>query len=335
MTLLNYTIFDTPIVRTLIRWISIFLLKISGWRTEGALPDIPKFVMIAAPHTSNWDFPIMMFIAFKLKGKLYWMGKEALFRKPFNGLFKWLGGIPIDRNRSCNVVGQMVDKFMEMDRLILTIPPSGTRKMVKKWKSGFYHIAAGANVPVVLGFIDFKRKTGGIGPVVTITGDMEQDMMVIRSFYADIEGKYPEKTILNCVKQSIGSKYYGYKNRLDSPDKIEFQFGLEFLYTGENFFEHLLLDPGEFLGVDIIVRRTRIINNGGYLTDKAQLQEKTVGFFKFFILLRLQDTLQVQLLQSFQGIGFVDMIFECVYPGKIDDGCHGTLDIEHIPVFSF
>jgi 1-acyl-sn-glycerol-3-phosphate acyltransferase len=194
-------------VQTAIRWISIFLLKITGWQTEGAIPQIPKFVMIAAPHTSNWDFPLMMSVAFKLKGKLYWMGKEALFRKPFNGLFKWLGGIPIDRSRSNNVVKQMIDKFVEMDKLILTIPPSGTRHMVKKWKSGFYHIATGANVPVVLGFLDFKRKTGGIGPVVTLTGDMEQDMMVIRSFYADIEGKYPEKTHLSHLKQKMGSKY--------------------------------------------------------------------------------------------------------------------------------
>lgn len=190
---MNYTIFDTPVLRTALRWVSIFLLKIFGWRTEGVLPGIPKFVMIAAPHTSNWDFPLMMSVAFKLKGKLYWMGKKALFRKPFNGFFKWLGGIPIDRSRSNNVVRQMVDKFSKMDELILTIPPSGTRKMVKKWKSGFYHIAAGANVPVVLGFLDFKRKTGGIGPMVTITGDMRKDMQDIRAFYADIEGKYPEK----------------------------------------------------------------------------------------------------------------------------------------------
>ncbi len=193
---MNYTIFDTPVVRTVTRWISILLLKISGWRTEGTLPDIPKFVMIAAPHTSNWDFPIMMFIAFKLRGKLYWMGKDTIFRKPFEGFLKWLGGIPIDRSRSSNVVGQMVDKFHETDRLILTIPPSGTRKRVKKWKSGFYRIASGANVPVVLGFLDFKRKTGGIGPVVTLTGDMEQDMKGIRAFYSNIAGKYPEKTFL-------------------------------------------------------------------------------------------------------------------------------------------
>ncbi len=191
---MNYTIFDTPIVRTVIRWTSIFLLKISGWRTEGALPDIPKFVMIAAPHTSNWDFPIMMFIAFKLRAKVYWMGKDAIFRKPFNGFFKWLGGIPIDRSQSNNVVAQMVAKFHGADRLVLIVPPSGTRKRVRKWKSGFYHIASGANIPVVLGFLDFKRKTGGVGPVMTLTGDMAQDMMYIRAFYSDIEGKNPEKT---------------------------------------------------------------------------------------------------------------------------------------------
>ncbi len=201
VNLLNYTIFDTPVVRTVIRWISIFLLKISGWHTEGSLPDIPKFVMIAAPHTSNWDLPIMMFIAFKLKGRLNWMGKDTIFRKPFKGLFKWLGGIPIERSRSNNVVGQMIDRFHEIDRLILTIPPSGTRKRVKKWKSGFYHIASGANVPVVLGFLDFKRKTGGIGPVVTLTGDMEQDMKGIRAFYSNIEGKYDAPVL--CSKSII------------------------------------------------------------------------------------------------------------------------------------
>jgi 1-acyl-sn-glycerol-3-phosphate acyltransferase len=212
VSLLKYTIFDTPVLRTVLRWISICLLKFSGWQTQGALPDIPKFVMLAAPHTSNWDFPIMMFIIFKLKGKLYWMGKDALFRKPFNNLFKWLGGIPIDRSRANNVVEQMVEKFHETDRFILTIPPSGTRKKVKKWKSGFYHIAEGAKVPVVLGFLDFKRKTGGVGPLVTITGDMEQDMQGISSFYADIEGKYPEKDQMDLLKTDYRLKISGIKS---------------------------------------------------------------------------------------------------------------------------
>jgi 1-acyl-sn-glycerol-3-phosphate acyltransferase len=166
----------------------------SRWQAVGTLPDIPKYVMIAAPHTSNWDFPIMMFIAFKVKAKLYWMGKDAIFKKPFGGLFKWLGGIPIDRGRSNNIVAQMVERFNAMERLVLTIPPSGTRKRVSEWKSGFYHIAMGANVPVVLGFLDYKKRTGGIGPVVALTGDMDSDMAGIRSFYADIKGKYPEES---------------------------------------------------------------------------------------------------------------------------------------------
>ena len=199
---MNYTIFDTPVLRSLIRWISIFLLYLSGWRTHGALPSIPKFVMIAAPHTSNWDFPIMMLIAFKLKAKLYWMGKDALFRGPLNPIFKWLGGISIDRSRANNVVAQMVGKFEEMDRLILLIPPAGTRKRVAKWKSGFYHIASGANVPVVLGFLDYKRKSGGIGPAVALTGDLKQDMNTIRAFYRDIEGKYPEKTFVPVLRNT-------------------------------------------------------------------------------------------------------------------------------------
>ena len=207
MILNKYTLFTTPVISGVIRVCAFAFLLLTGWRCKKDPPKCRKYVLIAAPHTSNWDFPIMMSVAFKLKGKLYWMGKEVLFKRPFKGLFKWLGGIPIDRSRSNNVVKQMVDKFVEMDKLILTIPPSGTRKMVKKWKSGFYHIAAGANVPVALGFLDFKKKTGGIGPVVTITGDMERDMMIIRSFYADIEGKYPEETLLNCAKQSMGSKY--------------------------------------------------------------------------------------------------------------------------------
>ncbi len=192
---MNYTIFDTPIIRTLMRWLSIIILKFSGWRTEGRMPEYPKLVLIAAPHTSNWDFPIMLFIAFSLRAKLYWMGKDALFQWPINRLFKWLGGIPIDRSKSNNVVAQSIEQFNRNDKLILTIPPSGTRKRVFYWKSGFYHIANGANVPIALGFLDYRRKVGGIGPIVTPTGDIEADMENIKAFYADISGKYPAKTI--------------------------------------------------------------------------------------------------------------------------------------------
>ena len=192
---MNYTIFDTPVVRTLVRWFSIVFLWINGWRTQGALPAAPKMVMIAAPHTSNWDLPYMLFTAFVLRAKLYWMGKEAIFRWPFRGLFKWLGGIPIDRSTSNNVVDQSIAHFAKSDRLILTVPPAGTRKRVLNWKTGFYHIANGAGVPIVMGFLDYKKKIGGIGPVLQPTGDIEADMNAIRTFYQDISGKYPLKSI--------------------------------------------------------------------------------------------------------------------------------------------
>jgi 1-acyl-sn-glycerol-3-phosphate acyltransferase len=199
---LNHTIFDTPVVRTLVRWVSIAFLWINGWRIQGALPEVPRMVMIAAPHTSNWDLPYMLFTAFALRAKLYWMGKNAIFRWPFRGLFKWLGGIPIDRSKSNNVVDQSIAHFAANDRLILTVPPAGTRKRVLNWKTGFYHIAQGAGVPIALGFLDYKKKIGGIGPVLQPTGDIEADMTVIRAFYRDISGKYPLKSLSTVAVKS-------------------------------------------------------------------------------------------------------------------------------------
>jgi len=192
---LNYTIFDTPVIRTLMRWLSIAILNIAGWRVEGRLPEVPRFVMIAAPHTSNWDFILTLLMAFALRMKIYWMGKDAIFKRPFRGFFKWLGGIPIDRRRSNNVVRSSIRQFNEHDQLVLVVPPAGTRKRVMYWKTGFYHIAHGANVPIVLGYLDYRRKAGGIGPSVIPTGNIDEDMIGIQAFYADITGKYPEKSI--------------------------------------------------------------------------------------------------------------------------------------------
>jgi 1-acyl-sn-glycerol-3-phosphate acyltransferase len=119
------------------------------------------------------------------------MGKDAIFRKPFGSIMKWLGGIPIDRSGSNNVVEQSIRMFEENDRLVLTVPPSGTRSRVTCWKTGFYYIADGANVPIALGFLDYRLKIGGIGPSIQTTGDIETDMKVISSFYENITGKYP------------------------------------------------------------------------------------------------------------------------------------------------
>ena len=170
-------------------WFGLVFLKILGWRVEGKIPDIKKFVIIAAPHTSNWDFPITLAVAFVLRMKIYWMGKAAMFRWPFAATLCWLGGIPIDRSQSHNVVEQSIQAFQKLERLIMVVPPEGTRKKVSYLKTGFYHIASGANVPIVLGFLDYKRKAGGIGPTFYPTGRLEEDLQRIQAFYATITGK--------------------------------------------------------------------------------------------------------------------------------------------------
>ena len=192
---MNYTIFDTPVLNILLRWFALIALKIAGWRTHGRLPPVPKFVLVGAPHTSNWDLPYTLCIIFVLRGKIYWMGKDSLFRRPYKGFFKWLGAIPIDRSRSKNVVAQTIQKFNQNKTMIMTIAPEGTRSKVKKWKTGFYHIAHGANVPIALGFLDYQRKVGGIGPVIYPTGNIEADMQSIRAFYDGVTGKFPEKSM--------------------------------------------------------------------------------------------------------------------------------------------
>lgn len=171
-------------------------MKIFGWRSEGRLTDTPKCVMIAAPHTSNWDMPIMLFTAFALDTKMYYMMKDAAFRWPFGGFFRWLGGIPIDRTKSNGVVGQSIEAFEDNEELVLVVPPSGTRSKSTRWKTGFYHIAVGAKVPIVLGFLDYARKAGGVGPTIMPTGDFEADMKKIGVFYAGVTAKYPEKKTL-------------------------------------------------------------------------------------------------------------------------------------------
>lgn len=193
---MQYTIFDTPVLSFLLRRTASLFLRIVGWRMEGQFPDIPKFVMIAAPHTSNWDVPLLLFLAFFFQTKLYFMLKDATFRWPFGGFFKWLGAIPIDRTKSSGMVEQSIQAFRENQELVMVVPPSGTRSKVLYWKTGFYHIARGANVPIVCGFLDYRRKVGGVGPMVTPTGDIEADMQTIRAFYATITGKHPEKTSL-------------------------------------------------------------------------------------------------------------------------------------------
>jgi len=197
---MQHTIFDTPVVSTLLRLWARTHLRLFGWRREGTPPDIPKYVVIAAPHTTNWELPTALMAAFAFRIKIYWMGKDSLFRFPFGGLFRWLGGIPVNRSKSTGLVARTVETFDENKNLVIVMAPEGTRSKTGNWKTGFYHIARGAGVPIVLAFLDYRRKVVGIGPVVTPTGDIDTDMREMRRFYADITGKHPEKSSRAVVK---------------------------------------------------------------------------------------------------------------------------------------
>ncbi|MCB9524293.1 MAG: lysophospholipid acyltransferase family protein [Myxococcales bacterium] len=174
------------------RWlIGRLWLRIFGWTLVGTLPDAPKWVFIAAPHTSNWDLPFMLATAWSLRVRVSWLGKHTLFEGPFAPFMRWLGGLPVDRRAPHGLVAQVVGEFARRERLVLAIPPEGTRSYRDFWKSGFYHIAVGADVPVGTGFLDFAQKRCGLGPTLRLTGDVRADMDRVRAFYEPLRGKVP------------------------------------------------------------------------------------------------------------------------------------------------
>ncbi|MGE4070169.1 MAG: lysophospholipid acyltransferase family protein [Lysobacterales bacterium] len=188
---MHRTLFDTPVVNILLRAVSRAFLHLAGWKVEGALPDrVGKCVLIAAPHTSNWDLPYTLMVAFVLNLRVYWMGKQSLFRWPFGPVMRWLGGIPVDRSKSNNLVAASAQAIVAADGpLQLAVPPEGTRGKTRHWKTGFYHIAIAAQVPIVLAYMDYDRKVSGLGPVFQPTGDVQADMAEIKRFYANIKGR--------------------------------------------------------------------------------------------------------------------------------------------------
>ncbi len=164
-----------------------------GWQLAGSLPEKHKFVLISYPHTSNWDFVHLLAISWAMGFRAQWIGKTSLFRFPFGGLMKALGGIPVVRGGKQGQVEQVAQRFRESEELIVAIAPEGTRKHALGWKTGFYNIAVSAGVPLQLGFLDYQRKVGGFGPLVTPTGDLEQDMATLRAFFSGVAGKFPEQ----------------------------------------------------------------------------------------------------------------------------------------------
>jgi len=168
------------------------ILRVIRWRMVGEVPG-PKCVLIGAPHTSNWDFPIALLAFWWLRIDARWVGKHTLFKRPFGWLMRRLGGIPLDRERTRDFVSEVVGWFEHEESLVLAIAPEGTRGHTDCWRTGFYWIAHGAGVPIALGFLDYARRTAGIGESFMPAGDIEADMDRIRAFYADKTAKHPEK----------------------------------------------------------------------------------------------------------------------------------------------
>lgn len=192
---MHKTIFSTPVISTVMRWLTLAYLKLAGWKVEGSLPEQARVsVFIAAPHTSNWDLPFTLMAAFALRLDIYWMGKEEIFKPPFRGLMMWLGGVPVRRSQSNNLVAASAQALKDSTRpMQLVVPPEGTRSKVRYWKTGFYHIAQAAEVPIILSYLDFGTKRMGLGPVLIPSGDLDADMVKIKTFYTPIRGKNPDQ----------------------------------------------------------------------------------------------------------------------------------------------
>ena len=170
------------------------LLRFMGWRVEGEVPNLPKFVVAVAPHTSNWDFVVGVAAMFALDLRIAFLGKHTLFRWPFGALMRWFGGIPVDRASSHGVVGDSIAAFSRMERRILAIAPEGTRRQVAHFKSGFLQIARGAQVPVLLASLDYAARAVRFGPTFTPGEDIEAERRRTEAFFATVRGKRPRQS---------------------------------------------------------------------------------------------------------------------------------------------
>ena len=176
-------------MKLLSRFILYILL---GWKTVGKFHEnLKKYVLIAAPHTHWIDFPLGIGIKYAEGLPANYIGKASLFRPPFGFLFRWLGGTPVERSKSSNKVEAIVDVFNSREKFILGLSPEGTRQKVTKWKTGFYYIAKGANVPIVMATLNYKKKEVKISEPYYLTDNMEQDFNFFYKYFKEAEGKLP------------------------------------------------------------------------------------------------------------------------------------------------
>lgn len=181
------------------------LLRLHGWRAVGEKPPVRQCILVAAPHTSNWDFYYLMLFARLFGVRISWLGKLSLFRFPMGLPMRLLGGIPVDRAKPAMRVRQLVRMFAERPDLVLVIPAEGTRSAGGLWKSGFYHIARSAGIPIALAFLDYRRRVGGFGVLLWPTGEVSSDMAVVRAFYAGRSGLRPELFVEPRLAEESGS----------------------------------------------------------------------------------------------------------------------------------
>lgn len=172
------------------------MMTLTGWRFEGSLPDEPKFVLIVAPHTSNWDFLVGLWAYFAIGFKISFFGKHTIFKWPLGPFMRWLGGIPVVRTERRDRVSETVAAFNSTDKLLLVVAPEGTRKYVPEWRTGFYFVADGAKVPIVPVAFDFQTKIISIAAPFWTTGDREADFAKLKDYYRGVKGKHPENFAL-------------------------------------------------------------------------------------------------------------------------------------------
>lgn len=182
-----------PKVNPIVKWFCLVFYKLSSWKIDNNIPDDPKSILVFAPHTTNWDFPIIISAAFAIGVRPQWFGKHTMFKGPLKWLYLVLGGIPLDRTQKTNMVEQSVNTIKERDQVMIGIAPEGTRSKSDHWKSGFYHIANLAQIPINFGYIDYPSRTVGIAGGFIPSGDIDADLKIIQDFFADKRGKYPEK----------------------------------------------------------------------------------------------------------------------------------------------
>lgn len=171
-----------------------FILRISGWSIVGGLPDAPKAVIIAAPHTSNWDGFWALTYKVAIGLDVHFFAKKSLFWFPLSTLLRALGGIPLDRSKATSAVAQAVDMFNHEESFYFGLAPEGTRSLREVWKTGFYRIATDAGVPIYLGTIDYRKKCIGVTQRLEVSGDIDRDLQKCADFYQNIEGRWPKKT---------------------------------------------------------------------------------------------------------------------------------------------